>query len=480
MGVSAILAAVWGLVVTVAFVGIAWMRSRSPSYRDDPSVFLGDPPPETTAATAVIVDDGPTEVAFMAALLDLASRDEIRFHDEGLTDGRGAVGIEIRGGDSSDARVLLNRRRPIGEPEAFLLTQLKEAPLMAHLATDPLAPLAQAMEGLLQYSAFVNSPETAADSPAERARRSHGLFAGQSADPADIVAGLETRLGHPLPGVVRDRYLAIGALSEALGHPASEGHPDAQLPDPLGAAPEGDPRADLPTSPGPAVDAAPSGAGVPAGSTPTYISAAQALHLRAPLLFRTVAETYARRQGWISGLSLVCRWRWRAVAILELGLAALAFQVGSGSLRTVLGGLALGIATGAVITLLLAPLMPGSTRAGALIRAQLAAYRRTLRATLQQAQSLADVGAGSGLAWLETPDQAIVWAVALELRPELEAFLARATGRSPGPPGSTQTDLPWYRGADPGRAGQTLGARAMFAGIAAIGSQPKSLTTSVS
>jgi hypothetical protein len=56
----------------------------------------------------------------------------------------------------------------------------------------------------------------------------------------------------------------------------------------------------------------------------------------------------------------------------------------------------------------------------------LAAYRRTLKKTMDQARSMDQVVAEAGLPWLETPDQAVVWATALGLHQEIEAVLGRS------------------------------------------------------
>ena len=77
------LAVVGGAVAFVLVAGWAllrWqMRGRDPSYLDDASILLPAPPEGMTAATATVIDGGPSGQAFMAGLLDLASRDEIRF-----------------------------------------------------------------------------------------------------------------------------------------------------------------------------------------------------------------------------------------------------------------------------------------------------------------------------------------------------------------------------------------------------------------
>src|SRR6476646_9207334 len=100
-------------LVVAGYAGLAWFRhGRDPSYPDDASILLPAPPPGMTAATATVVAGGGTHVAFMAALLDLASRDEIAFVAQDRPD---HVGIAFRGGETTDPRVLLNRRNPIGE-----------------------------------------------------------------------------------------------------------------------------------------------------------------------------------------------------------------------------------------------------------------------------------------------------------------------------------------------------------------------------
>ena len=61
-----------------------------------------------------------------------------------------------------------------------------------------------------------------------------------------------------------------------------------------------------------------------------------------------------------------------------------------------------------------------------MIRAMLAAYRRTLQKTMAQARSMQQVVDEAGLDWLETPDQAVVWGTALGLQDEIEGVLSRS------------------------------------------------------
>ena len=70
--------------------------------------------------------------------------------------------------------------------------------------------------------------------------------------------------------------------------------------------------------------------------------------------------------------------------------------------------------------------MPAVTMPGAMIRAMLAAYRRTLQKTMAQARSMQQVVDEAGLDWLDTPDQAVVWGTALGLQHEIEGVLERS------------------------------------------------------
>ena len=118
------------------------------------------------------------------------------------------------------------------------------------------------------------------------------------------------------------------------------------------------------------------------------------------------------------------RWVVRgALAIVGgAGLLFLAFQIPMSGLAIVGGALIIG----GVILLLLSRLMPAVTMPGAMIRAQLAAYRRTLKKTMEQSRSMDQVVADAGLEWLDTPDQAIVWGTALGLQDEIEKVLERS------------------------------------------------------
>jgi uncharacterized membrane protein YgcG len=142
--------------------------------------------------------------------------------------------------------------------------------------------------------------------------------------------------------------------------------------------------------------------------------------------FDTALERNAVDRGWFGERpsKVVTRWVGRGVfAIVAGGIALiLGLNIPFAGL-TLIGGASI---AGGVILLLLAKAMPAVTMSGAMIRAMLAAYRRTLQKTMAQARSMDQVVAESGLDWLDTPDQAVVWGTALGLQGEIEGVLSRS------------------------------------------------------
>jgi hypothetical protein len=126
-----------------------------------------------------------------------------------------------------------------------------------------------------------------------------------------------------------------------------------------------------------------------------------------------------------------------------------------------------------VVSVIIAQFMPARTMSGAMIYAMLAAYRRTLIATMAMSRSMVDVVEKANLAWLETPDQAVVWGVALGLNSEVEAVLARSaqdvqTGQGSG------AWLPFWYGPSYGYSavGGTGGGGGMAPGLFSAGALP--------
>jgi hypothetical protein len=402
---QALLGGLVAFAVVVGWVILRWAtRGRDPSYIDDPSILLPAPPEGMTAATATIVSGGSAPTAFMAALFDLASRDEIAFRDE-TPDAKGAhrVGIEIRGGPADDARLLRDRRRPVGEGEAWLLANLRSF-------------------------AAIDGPGPGGDEGAAEAMAAIAAFSELIATP--------TRDGQPgpdgLPGPLGKQAPLMELMREVMSDPAAvSADPQAfatRVEAATGRAPtdaEMDQLMAWLREHGPLLGRMRAAAGsAPGGGA--YIDADRAVAFHPPLGFATLVESYARRNGWIAGLSFVARWKWRALAAAEVLVGLIVAGVDATDQQLVYG-VGLGIAAGGLATWFVAPWMASRTHEGAVMKAELAAYRRTLKATFDSSTTLDHAATSARMTWLETPDQALVWGVALGLRPEIEALLRRTT-----------------------------------------------------
>lgn len=153
--------------------------------------------------------------------------------------------------------------------------------------------------------------------------------------------------------------------------------------------------------------------------------------------FDRALEGHVVARGWFAQKpsKVVTAWSIRgAVAIIAASIAVAAGFAIPFSGLTLIGGAGI---LGGIMVVLFARNMPAVTMSGAMIRAMLAAYRRTLQKTMAQARSMQQVVAEAGLAWLDTPDQAVVWGTALGLQHEIEGVLSRSLedvqrGRSAG------------------------------------------------
>ena len=142
--------------------------------------------------------------------------------------------------------------------------------------------------------------------------------------------------------------------------------------------------------------------------------------------FNAALEQEAVARGWFGEKpsKAVSRWMTRGVLAGVLGVVAIVAGVSIPMSGLLLIGI--GLLAGGIVVAILARSMPAVTLPGAMIRAMLAAYRRTLKKTMDQARSMDQVVAEAGLSWLETPDQAVVWGTALGLHEEIDEVLGRA------------------------------------------------------
>ena len=147
--------------------------------------------------------------------------------------------------------------------------------------------------------------------------------------------------------------------------------------------------------------------------------------------------------------------------------------------------------------------MSQRTDAGAYVDAMLIAYQRTLRKTMEQARDIGEVVEDPEIAKLaDTPDKAVVWGIALGLRDEVSALLARglaehrtSTGSTAGAYypiwlGSSSSD--GWSAAWVGAGGVSLGSGSafsdsaipdiggMFSALGSVGSSPPSSSSSSS
>jgi hypothetical protein len=142
--------------------------------------------------------------------------------------------------------------------------------------------------------------------------------------------------------------------------------------------------------------------------------------------FDTALEGHVVERGWFKEKPSKVMNRWTGRGSIALVLGVIAVIIG---LNIPLSGLTLiGVAAvaGGIVILIVARAMSAVTMSGAMIRAMLAAYRRTLQKTMAQARTMQQVVDQAGLTWLDTPDQAVVWGTALGLQDDIEHVLSRS------------------------------------------------------
>ena len=171
--------------------------------------------------------------------------------------------------------------------------------------------------------------------------------------------------------------------------------------------------------------------------------------------FDKALEQEAVRRNWFEEAPSKAVARWTARGVIAGVTGAIAIFAGANLPSSGLLLIGIGLVVEANLVAFKARSMPAVSLPGAMIRAMLAAYRRTLKKTMDQARSMDEVVAEAGLPWLETPDQAVVWGTALGLHAEIESVLGRALDdQRDGRVAPGMVWLPtWYGSSGGGRAG---------------------------
>jgi len=200
--------------------------------------------------------------------------------------------------------------------------------------------------------------------------------------------------------------------------------------------------------------------------------------------FDSKLEDHVVGRGWMTEKpsKVVARWAGRGTLAIVAGAIGIVIGINlPASGLVLLGGAAV---LGGIVIVLVARVMPSVTMPGAMIRAMLAAYRRTLEKTMEQARSMQQVVDQSGLAWLETPDQAVVWGTALGLQANIEGVLQRSLADVRDQPSlASSTYFPvWYTTSSGSSVGSGLasgGGGSIFSGspVPDIGGMMSSLGT---
>lgn len=187
------------------------------------------------------------------------------------------------------------------------------------------------------------------------------------------------------------------------------------------------------------------------GGVEGYISPTDILALGSKVgTFNSSLEKHLVDEGWYreSPGKVSGRWSVRGFAAIILGGVALFVGFNLPASGVVLVGVALIVS--ALWLFGIAGAMPSRTKDGAVIRAMLEAYRRTLERTMALSRSMGEVVATSAIPLIEDPDDAVVWGVALGLQSEVEDVLKRsAEDLSTGRASSAYMPM-WYWGSGGG------------------------------
>ena len=153
--------------------------------------------------------------------------------------------------------------------------------------------------------------------------------------------------------------------------------------------------------------------------------------------FTRTLDVTAVARGWVMKRPGATIHAWRilaggeavAGAVVGWGMASwLSASLGE-SYWPVAGAVAtvgIGAVVAGLVTFLVSGAMPARTKDGAMLTAMLNAYRRTLIATIRQADSLAQVVEMRPLPWVGTPAEEIAWGAAFGLERQIDSLLGQS------------------------------------------------------
>ena len=180
--------------------------------------------------------------------------------------------------------------------------------------------------------------------------------------------------------------------------------------------------------------------------------------------FNTKLEDHLVANGWFTEAPRTASGRWVTRGILACVVGGIAAWIGSSLPSAGIVVLGVAVIAAGVVYLILAGSMPARTMPGAMIRAMLEAYRRTLQKTMTQSRSMEEVARDSAIALIESPDDAVAWGVALGLQAEVESVLARTAEDLQS--GTTQTGwMPVWYGASTGQGFASAGSGGWAPGL---------------
>ncbi len=159
--------------------------------------------------------------------------------------------------------------------------------------------------------------------------------------------------------------------------------------------------------------------------------------------FKDKLETTAVKRGWLAAKPSDVMFTWQIIGGLEITAAIVAGIIWIAAQASGLLVLTLGLTFAGSVTIALSWFMPARTRQGAMLYAMLSAYRRTMRMSMAQAQSMGEVVKARALPWVRTPDQAMAWAIALGLNDEVQDVLTRSAGPAVEQDADGQPLQPW-------------------------------------